>query len=286
MRLSISLALVFGLLVASASAQQEPYNPYAPVVDDKPAVAADGKLHWPSFFKSADLQMRFQSLLAVDACQGTNKSITNPVINNRISIDAMPEGTAAGRVVGVSKGTLDILDESNQKRTIVLHPKGVSRVTLTGDVLAASLRPGQIVRFLGSVNEKGESIDRIDKFDVITLDEKFEPKAVLPNKLTSITAQVVSIRRQLLQVKVGDGSLSRLKIILADNAVAHLDVKDAALAAVGDKLSAKGHVYTNTASKVTERLVFASDVTIEKPALTGDDKSPSASGAKVASQSR
>ncbi|MDX1945019.1 MAG: hypothetical protein SFU86_06400 [Pirellulaceae bacterium] len=264
MRLAISFCVI-AFLAAPVFGQVEPYNPYAPVVDDKPPVAADGKLHWPSFFKSSDLQMRFQSLLAVDACQGTNKSITTPVIANRVVIDTMPEGTASGRIVGIGKGTLDILEGDGQKRIIVLHPKGVSRVALSGEVAAETLRPGLVVRFTGAIDEKGNGVEKLDSLEVITLDEKFQPREVHPGKLTSITAQVVSLRRGLLQLKLATGAITKARFILTDDAIAHLNMKEPTLAAVGDQLLAKGHVYTNTAGKVTERLVFASDVTIQKP---------------------
>jgi hypothetical protein len=268
--------LSFSLLVSfatAAAAQVEPYNPYAPVRDDKPAVAADGKLHWPSFFKSADIQLRFQSLLAVDACQGTNKSITNPVINNRLVIDDLPESSVSGRVTAVEPGVLEIVDDAGKKHSIITHPAGVSRIAVTGDVSAAVLKPGMIVRFTGRVNSKGDGTDRIGSLDVITPGETHKWHEVQPDRVMTITASVLSVRRGMVSLKLPTGKLQRLRIILEDSAVAHLDTKDLALSSRGDKVSAKGHVYTNTTGKTSAHLVFASDVTVVKPtAAEGEQK--------------
>jgi hypothetical protein len=98
----------------------------------------------------------------------------------------------------------------------------------------------------------------------------------------TVTAGVLSIRRGMVQLKVPTGALQKLRMILEDDAVAHLDTKDLLLTGAGDQVTAKGHLYNSTQGKTSTHIVFASDVTIVKPTADQPKSADSPSGQKVA----
>jgi hypothetical protein len=258
------VALSFFGFTSPLMAQVAPYNPYAASQEEVlPAVAADGTLHWPVFFKSAKMELSYQRLWNLGACRGTNMRITGPVEQNKISIDKMPEGTVEGVVTLVSTGAVMLKQSDGKLTRLVTHPEGVSRVSVTGDVPANMLKPGMQVRLVASVDEHGVGAEPIDVLDVISVDKDFTPLEVKAGAIQTITAKVVSLRGQRLQLLVGTGSLRKLTFQLDEAAIAHVMTRDIGYASIGDTLTAKGHMYSGTA---TEHWVFASDVTVVKEA--------------------
>ena len=86
-----------------AAGQVVPYNPYADSQDPTPPVLPDGTIHWGTFYKSAAMQKAYERLWNLGACRNTNKAITIPVQNNRLSIDGLPEGKHRGVVKAVMR---------------------------------------------------------------------------------------------------------------------------------------------------------------------------------------
>jgi hypothetical protein len=259
----LCLAAFAAPALAQKSGGPSPYSP----TDLGPPVGPDGKLNWPTFFKSQKFELYYQHLWMTGSCRGTNPDITVPATQNRMDVDAMPEGTVSGRVVRVALGTLDVRSDNGLVVTVLTHPAGVSRVSVKGDVPAASLQPGMVVRFTGSVNQRGEGQEPLSALDVVSLPADFEYPAVEPGASRVITAKVVALRKQQLQLQVDAGSLRRLRYQLDESAVARVDGKDLALAAVGDIVTAQGHLYSSLDGKKPQNFVFASDVTVEKPAI-------------------
>jgi hypothetical protein len=77
--------------VGVTSAQATPYNPYADANEALPPVAADGTIHWGTFYKSAQVQQAYERLWNLGACRGSNRAITVPVAENKLVIDRLPE---------------------------------------------------------------------------------------------------------------------------------------------------------------------------------------------------
>src|SRR5690242_15233004 len=81
----IAVVSISAGLASEAAAQFGAYDPYAPQVDEPP-ISSDGKLNWPTYFKSQKLQGRYLNLWSLGACRGTNKAIEIPVAQNKVNI--------------------------------------------------------------------------------------------------------------------------------------------------------------------------------------------------------
>ncbi|UUO05039.1 hypothetical protein M4951_16805 [Blastopirellula sp. J2-11] len=246
-------------------AQLGPYNPYAKPMDDAPPVAADGTLHWPVFYRSTKMELKYENLHNLGACLGTNKSVTVPVEKNKLNIDTLPEVSVSGRVVQIGKGSMLLQQADGKIDMIVTHPAGVSRVDVTGDVPAAWLKSGMLVRFLGQVDSHGHGAEPLDAIDVMSTPGDFAPPEVAPGHRQNITAVVKSLRGKTLVVTTLNGTLRKLTFTLSEEAIAHLMTQELEYASLGDELTAKGHLYTVAGAK-PDRCVFASDVTVSKHA--------------------
>lgn len=264
-------AACVGSFPGFAQAQLGPYNPYAKPVEDAPAVAADGTLHWPVFYRSAKMELKYENLHNMGACLGTNKAVTVPVEKNKLNIDTLPEVSVTGRVVQMSKGSILLQQADGKVDMIVTHPAGVSRVDVTGDVPASWLKNGMLVRFLGKVDKNGHGAEPVDAVDVMSTPGDFAPPEVEPGVRQNITAKVRSLRGNTLIVTTLNGSLRKLTFTLTDKAVAHLLTKELKYTTMGDELTAKGHLYTVAGAK-PERCIFASDVTVSKQRLPTEVK--------------
>ncbi|WP_145054636.1 hypothetical protein [Lignipirellula cremea] len=206
----------------------------------------------------------YQRLLALGACGGTRKDIMIPVAKNRVDIDKLPVGKVDGRVLRVEQGVVLLQDESGKLHIIATHPAGVSRIGVTGDMPAEWLKPGMTVRLLGEVDATGHCAVPLRQIDVVSLEPGFQPPGVEPNKVQSIFGVVTSLRSHHLTLKTPAGSIHRLWFLIDDQAIAHVNSHDLAFAAVGDTLTAEGHLYTG---EQDTHLVFASDVTVVKPTI-------------------
>ena len=248
-------------------AQVAAYNPYAPPEPELPAVSADGTLHWPLFYRSMKMELSYERLWSIGACRGTNKRISVPAEQNRLSIDAMPEGNVEGQVVQVGQGVVIVRTANGNFTQLVTHPQGVSRVNVSGDVPASMLRPGMIVRMAAKVDDRGIGAAPIRELDVISPSADLVPEEVEANTLGTITAKVVSLRANHLRLLAGTGSLRQLSFQLDQQAVAHVMAHELGFVSVDDSLTATGHMYTGSGSPAVH-WVFASDVTVVKGAAT------------------
>lgn len=262
--------VAIGVLCSASNlfAQLGRYDPYAKPVDDLPPIAEDGTLHWPTYFRSAAMEARYQNLWHMGACGGTNKSITIPVEKNKLNIDTLPEVTIVGRVLKVDKGGLLVQQTDGQVDMIVTHPAGVSRIDVTGDVPASWLKNGMLVKLIGQVDEEGHGVEPIDSIDVISSPGDFAPPEVEPGVRRNVIAVVKSLRGKTLVVQTSSGTLRKLTFTLSDDAIAHLMTKAISFTTVGDEVSVTGHLYAVADGK-PQRRIFASDVNVTKqPLLT------------------
>jgi hypothetical protein len=257
--------LLIGLWTLPASAQLN-YDPYAPPMKDEPPVAEDGTLNWPTYYASAAYQRDYMRKWMNGWCRGNSKRIKAQVKANRRDINKMPKAEIAGRVLGVGGGMLRVLDAGGQTYTLVTHPAGVSRVSVTGDLPAQALRRGMWVRFQGQVDEHGEGMNELTALDVISVAPNFEFEPVEANRLATITGRVTDMRGNRLQVHVDAGSLRRLTFMVGEEAILHVNFHGVALAGRGDRVTAKGRRYEQP-GKPPVHILFASDITVEKPAL-------------------
>lgn len=255
------------------SAQSAPYNPYADSQDARPAVAADGTLHWGTFYKSAELQQAYERLWNLGACRGTNKAITVPVENNRLAVDGLPELTLSGVVRGV-QGRLGggmiafvdptVEDPGQAVRVAVLHPSGVSRLSIRGDADATVLRTGLTVRCRATVDRHGKADDPIESLDIVTIPNGFRPDAIRPDTPGTIVGTLNRITPDSIVLRVDAGSIRRVVLPLSDDLRVTVDCAELGLASAGDTVEIKGRLWTGTGC-LAGGTVFASDVTIVKP---------------------
>jgi hypothetical protein len=249
----------------------EPYNPYAVAPAVPAPLAPDGTIQWGTFFKSAELQRNYERLWNMGACRGTNKAITEPVAENKLLIDRLPEDDFAGvvqaangtRAGGVVAFTAQGAVGQAPAYFAQLHPAGVSHLTVTGGISLGDLRPGMAVRLRATVDERGRGTVPLRAVTVVTPAAGFKPEPVRSGKADDIIATIVSLRGPTLVVRVDAGKIRRLTFTLADDAVATVDGARLDLVAAGDTIEIKGRLWSGDGC-AGAGTIFASHVTVTK----------------------
>lgn len=255
-----------------ASGQVVPYNPYADSQDPTPPVLPDGTIHWGTFYKSAAMQKAYERLWNLGACRNTNKAITIPVQNNRLSIDGLPEGKHRGVVKAVAGtnagGMLAFVEpaadgQGTVERVAILHPAGVSRVEVSGSAPAAFLKPGMMVRFQATVDARGRASAPVGVFHVIAPASEAKPMAVTAGSEGLIVGRVVSLQHRVMSVRVDAGRIRRLTVPLADDVVVEVQTSEVALASPGDSVEIEGRLWSGEGS-LGDGSVFADRIRVLK----------------------
>lgn len=269
-QLLVLAALLSGALVPSVRAQVVPYNPY---VDSQPLppLAPDGTIQWGTFFKSAEIQKKYEHLWKLGACRNTNPDITIPVAANRLNVDALPEEEFRGMVRAVSGGLAGgtvtfIRGEGGRADEPPLvaqfHPAGVTRSIVTGRSSAAILKPGMTVRLTTTIDAKGRAAEPVGEFEIISPPDG-PPVPVVVGTPGVVVGTVTQFRKGVLDVRVEAGRVRRLLVPLAEDAVATIDAAELELVSPGDSIEVKGRLWTGEGS-AGAGLVFASDVRVRK----------------------
>lgn len=255
-----------------ARGQVVPYNPYADSQDPTPPVLPDGTIRWGTFYKSAAMQKAYERLWNLGACRNTNKAITIPVQNNRLSIDGLAEGTHRGVVKAVAGsnagGMLAFVEPDAEgkgalERVAILHPAGVSRVEVTGSAPVAFLKPGMMVRFQATVDARGKATAPVGVFHVIAPASEAKPMALSAGSESLIVGRVVSLQPRVVSVRVDAGRIRRLTIPLADDAVVEVQTSEVALASPGDSVEIEGRLWSGEGS-LGDGSVFADRIRVLK----------------------
>jgi hypothetical protein len=267
--------LVVAFLASQAAAGQ-PYNPYATPEEAPPPVAADGTIQWGVFFKSPKIQQSYERLWNLGACRNTNKAILEPVKNNKLIIDRLPESEYAGVVegaVGTIAGGMIAFQQApaagSEPLVAQLHPAGVSKLRVTGRVPGSILRPGHVVRMVTEIDAKGRGKEPVKTFEIVTPPADFKPDPVRPDARGEVVAAVKSISGNVVILHVPVGKVRRLTFEFASDSIATLDAAQVDLIAPGDSISLKGRIWSGEGS-LGGGTVFASEVSVTKPALPGE----------------
>ena len=268
-------ASICGGIPGGAAAQLVPYNPYAETQEAAPPVAADGTLHWGSFYKSAAIQKSYERLWSLGACRGTNKAITTPVERNKLVIDNLPEASFRGRVrgtAGTSHGGLIAfcegggIDAADPVLVAQLHPAGVTHVQIGGPAGLATLKPGMTIRVRTQIDDKGRSSSPIQSIEVVTLPEGFVPDPVRPGVTETVIGEIQRISDRLLVVQVAAGKTRRLTLpIVAETSVMVVDASRIDLIAPGDAVEVTGRRWSGDGC-LGSGTVFTSRLIVNKAA--------------------
>ena len=262
----LSLLLAF-LCIAPLFAQGEKYDPYA-VVKEDPPITADGKINWPPYFKSAATEDRFQGYFATGSCVGTNMRIVNKLKDNKLDVNAFPAVNISLQVSGIQAGALGI-DATGQTFGILTHPKGVSKIEVSGQIPAESVVAGMFVRFQGKVDDHAQGVTPIENLEVFTPTADTKPIEVVAGKLQTIVGRVERRKNEMLRVNVGNGKLRLLTFKLPDDANVQVNGQSLDLVAAGDEVSVEGKIYTTG----NVRTVFGEKLVVKKPQMTAQTSS-------------
>jgi len=249
------------LLATTAHAQLGAYNPYANPEDDLPPVAADGTLNWPTFYKDWKLESKYERLWSLGACRGTNMAIQMPVEKNKVNVNKLPTRTMQGQVVRITPGVISILGPDQRLLTVAMHPAGVSKLVVVGDMPLISVRPGMIVRFVGEIDERAKGLTEIAQLEVFSLPADFRPQALQPKVRDTVVARVVRVNPETIALEALVGKFRRLTFPLADKVGVHVNGTEVGLIAVGDQLSSEGRYFENGSNN---RVLFASKIDVTK----------------------
>ena len=270
-----SVLLVIAAWASTACGQADPYNPYAEAHAAPPPLAADGTIHWGTFYKSAKIQQAYERLWNLGACRGSNKAITVPVAENKLVIDRLPEAEFKGivrGVVGKVAGGVVAFDENSatagrgEPLIAQLHPAGVTRFKVVGQVPASVLVPGMVVRLRAEVDGKGRGVQPVAKLEIVTPPAGFVPDAVRPDQVDTIVGTVVSIRKGIMSLRVDAGTLRRITLEVDPAAIATIDAARLDLVASGDEIEVKGRLWTGDGA-LGAGTIFVSDVVVAKRTL-------------------
>ncbi len=269
--------VILAFAVAPPALAGQPYNPYADPEESPPPVAADGTIQWGVFYKSPKVQQSYERLWNLGACRNTNRAITEPVKNNKLIIDRLPETEFEGVVQGatgtIAGGMIAFQQApgaaSAEPLIAQLHPAGVTKLRVVGRTPGSILRPGHVIRFVTEVDEKGRGTEPVTAFELVTPPADFKPDPVRQGARGEVVAAVKSISGDVVILHVPAGKVRRLTFQFASDSIATLDAAQVDLIAPGDSIAIEGRIWTGEGS-LGSGTVFASMVTVTKPPLPGE----------------
>ncbi len=250
-RILACVAVCLGSAIV-ANAQFEKYNPYAQPEALEAAVTPDGKVNWPTFFRSAALKTKFDGYFKIGACRGTNPAINARLQNNEVDINELPKLTVEGVALGTQAGSIQVRDRSGSLFALVTHPAGVSQVCITGTMPVSHLKRGLIVRFEASVNEHGIATEPLSAMDVLSAGVEFTPKPVESGRTQTVIGTISRIlNSDRMQIAVVPGKLHRVTLVLKSDITISVNACQPELVAAGDLIKAEGHVYAPPGNSVS-----------------------------------
>lgn len=277
MNRSIGHLLLLAALVwcGGASGQVAPFNPYDDGHEALPPVAADGTIHWGTFYKSAKVQQTYERLWAMGSCRGTNRAITVPVNENKLVIDRLPEGEftgvvraaaghLAGGMVAFHEGTAAVGDE--EPLVAQFHPAGVTRFRVSGRASPTILAPGMVVRLITEVDSRGRVREPVRSLEIVSPPAGFVADPVEADRRGTVVGTIASIRKDVVTLRTGTGKLRRITLELADDAIVSIDAARLDLVGPGDTIEVKGRLWAGDGS-MGAGTVFVSDVVVTKKPL-------------------
>ena len=259
------LFLAIVSVASSALAQRPAYNPYAKQTEEDLApVRPDGQLNWPAYFKSKSIEDHYKAFFASGSCTGTSKRISTGLKENKVDVNSLPEEAVVGVAATVQGGVVAMASEKGLPMKVVTHPAGVSKISISGKMNPADLRPGMLVKFSGRVNDHGKGVKPLESLEVFTPDAKFKWKAVITDRQQTIAATVVKAEGSLLQVQVSAGRVRKLTFQVKENPEITVTGSALDLISAGDEISTKGRVYASGDGAGGVPVVFASELTVKK----------------------
>lgn len=258
--------LFVGLSAAAAQAQFRPYDPYAPQVEEPP-ISSDGKVNWPSFYASAQTEQRYRDLWNSGSCGGSRKDLLAYFQSNKLDINKLGEGSIQGKAMQGDQSGVVVATGDNKLQSIVIHPAGVTKVSVTGSMRLADLRPGMIVRCLTKIDSTGRGQTPIESLEVFTPSGPESLVAVTPNEDRTVSGRVVSLRGERLQLHVEAGTIHKVALPVNDKTQVRVSGSSLALVGPGDEVEAKGRMMG--AVKNNLPTIFASEVTVVKKSIGG-----------------
>lgn len=264
-RLFLCFALVT-FLATSAQAQLRPYDPYAPQVEEPP-ISSDGKINWPSFYKSAATEQRYRNLWNTGSCGGTRKDLMAYFMANKLDVNKLGEATIQGQATQGDQAGVIILNGERKVHNIVIHPAGVSKVSVSGAMRIVDLRPGMFVRCVAKVDATGRGQETMESLDVFTPTSPESIPAVTPNEERTVAGKVLMLKGERLVLQVDAGKLHRVQLPVGEKTQVHVSGTSLALVSPGDEVEAKGRILAPVGNNPTT--IFASEVTVVKKSIAG-----------------
>jgi hypothetical protein len=271
MRIFLLAGFFVVMLWQHASAQQKPFNPYADDNADLMPITPDGKINWPTFYKSGAIKAKFDWMFSTGSCRGTNPDLNAVIINNKVNVNQIEEAEYMAIVQTNTAGNLIVLDKNQVPTNIMIHPKGVSKIEVNGPYTLKQLRTGMLVRLTAKINDDGTSDQPVPAIEVFSTKPDYPFAEIEPGERTTFAARVVALRDQTLELRVDAGKLRKLKVPVDAATLVTLNMDDLNLASPGDKLEVTGHLYVGPGISA-KQAIFANKVVVTKPAQP--DKKP------------
>lgn len=261
LRLSSSLACLVTLLTTQvALAQVEKFNPYAPVVEEPP-IRADGKLNWPSYFKTARMEEKYRGFFETGSCVGTGKRVVSKLADNKVDVNTLPRIKLQSQALGVAPGVVRVVDAQGKLADLFIHPKGVSQIEIIGDIPTTAVAAGMIVRFSGAVDRHAHGLGPIESLEVISNSPDLKPIEVIADAQQTILGMVERHQREQLVVNAGVGHLRKLTLSLPTNTPVKVRGKTFELIGAGDEIEAEGPLFSGENG---DRSLFAEKMFVTK----------------------
>jgi len=254
------------LVAGSAQAQFRPYDPYAPQVEE-PAISSDGKINWPSFYKSAATEQRYRDLWNTGSCGGSRKDLMAYFLSNKMDINKLGDGTVQGKATQADMASAFVVNGERKLHNIVAHPAGVTKISVTGSMRLVDLRPGMYVRGMAKLDSAGRGLSAVESLEVFTPSGPEAISAVTPNEERTVAGKVVSVRGERLRLQVDPGTIHRINLQVGEKTQVRVSGSSLALVGPGDEVEAKGKFLGAVANNPPT--IFASEITVVKRTIGG-----------------
>lgn len=255
------LLACLSLGTATAALAQKPYDPYAPQVEEPP-IGEDGKINWPPFYKAAATEAKYREYFKLGSCTGTRKEVTQLLTANKVDINLLPSASLSAATIQAEGGALAAIDADKKLVIVLSHPKGVSKISVSGEIAPEQVLPGFRVSGVGEVAANGRGVAPLEALHVVALESEKELPPLEPGTPAAFHAQVVKHAGNWIVLRL-DGTKRRVAFELAPRAKIDVQSNTLDYVARGDQVQAKGRVYSDAGSAAS-RILFAEEITVVK----------------------
>jgi hypothetical protein len=160
-----------------------------------------------------------------------------------VDIDRLPDVNLTGELAEKSElGFALRLYGVKEPMAVHVHPEA-THARVRGQLPIASLKPGAILKFDGTVNRQGQTLEQVEHLELLSASAESEIAPVVVEVPGPIAGKLLRNAGDRLFLGVKTGPIRSISLQVSDNCQATADADDWRLATLGSRVRVKGRVY-------------------------------------------